>query len=292
MVDGTAGYTVGGIAYGTAVADGFREAEQHDKTCDLGGWRVTSSRPDPLLKVGAASGALLVAATLVGAPASARADVACRDNDGWWCLYGKPDLQDGGALIGTNNGDTDLKMDGDWSFFNDGTRSAINRSGSYVGLYNDIEFKDLMACLPPRTRLMQIRAGVSSLRIHPSRSAACIGPRAAKPEPLDPKPTPKTSPEDTGGAAVTPSRKPKAQKPDPAASVSPTLDLPQVDDPAPQLPSAPPVNAGATKAPADQGGVAWGAVAAVSAAAVAALLLLAGLGVGGWMFGRRRRAAL
>ncbi|MFI0409276.1 hypothetical protein [Actinomadura sp. 3N508] len=43
-------------------------------------------------------GALLVAAAIVGPPPNVRAEVPCRDNDGFWCLHGKPDPADGGGL--------------------------------------------------------------------------------------------------------------------------------------------------------------------------------------------------
>ncbi|WP_067463715.1 peptidase inhibitor family I36 protein [Actinomadura macra] len=249
------------------------------------------SPPVWLLRVGAASGALLVAAALVSAPAGVRADVACRDNKGWWCLYGKPDLQDGGGLIGTNNGDTDLKMDGDWSFFNDGTRSATNRSDSFVGLYNDIDFKGLISCLPPNTRLRRIDDGVSSLRIHPSRGAACLGSGGAvEPELIDTGPGP-TAPRKRPGTAkpASPVQKPKPQE-SPRATPDPSPEdaLPSLDDKAPRLPSAPPVRIAAPRAAAKGDGPPWGLVAAV-AGAVTVLLLLVGLGVVGGVFVRRRR---
>ncbi|QXJ21414.1 peptidase inhibitor family I36 protein [Actinomadura graeca] len=260
---------------------------------------MTSAPPRPLLRAGAASGALLVAAvatvaavSVAAVPADARAATACRDNKGWWCLYGKPDLQDGGGLIGTNNGDTDLKMEKDWSFFNDGTRSAINRTDSYVGLYDDIEFKGLISCLPPRTRLREFRGGVSSLRIHPSRGAACLGSGGAvQPELLD------TGPSPTAAPRRSPRREQPARptaKPEPTATPetgepSPELALPSVDGPASPLPSPPPVKIAVPRSAAGKDGVSWQPVAAV-AAGMTGVLALAVLGVGGWVFGRRYRA--
>ncbi|MFI0485449.1 peptidase inhibitor family I36 protein [Actinomadura sp. 9N215] len=232
-------------------------------------------------------GALLVAAAVVGPPPSVRADagadVPCRDNDGFWCLYGKPNLEDGGGLIGTNNGDTDLKMDGDWWFFNDGTRSVSNRSGSFLGLYDDIDFKGLMACLPPHSSMSMIGPGVSSLRVHPTSGAACVrSGSAGRPKPKKSDPATAPTPEKT----ATPTEQPKkTEEPDP----SPSLALPPVDAVKPKLPSAPPVNASATKSAGDEsGGVAWGAVAAIGGV-VATLLAL---GIGGWIVGRRRRPAV
>ena len=226
-------------------------------------------------------------ATVVAPPADARADPPCRDRAGFWCLYGKPGLQDGGGLIGTNNGDTDLKMNEDWTFFNDATRSVSNKSGSYLGLYNDIEFKGLMACLPPSSSMARIGAGVSSLRVHPSKAAACTT-RAKTEQPnrgpvADPKPR----------HSATPSARPR--KSEDLASVSPSIAptkqpgqaLPSLDAPAPQLPSAPPpVNTAKTKPTAgESSGIAWGPVAAI-AAGVFALLVL---GISGLILGRRHR---
>ncbi|WUH98506.1 peptidase inhibitor family I36 protein [Spirillospora sp. NBC_00431] len=228
------------------------------------------------LRAGAVFGALLVTASIIGPAPSARA-VECRDNDGFWCLYGKPDLADGGGLIGTNNDDTDLKMDGDWSFFNDQTRSVSNRSGSYLGLYDDIDFKGLMACLPPGSSMNSIGAGVSSLRIHPTSAAACgRAGGAGRPKPKKSEPASSPTPKET----ATPSERPKkAAKPE----ASPTLPLPSL---APRLPAAPKVDASATKPAAGRSGdgVAWVAIAAI-AVVVATLLAL---GVGGWLLGRRR----
>ncbi|TYB44076.1 peptidase inhibitor family I36 protein [Actinomadura chibensis] len=235
-----------------------------------------------LLRAGAVSGALLVAAAVAGPPARARDDVPCRDHEGFWCLYGKPGLRDGGGLIGTNNGDTDLKMDGDWTFFNDQTRSVSNRSGSYLGLYDDIDFKGLMACLPPSSTLNGIGAGVSSLRVHPTSGAACGRPASAgRPKPKKTRPVEKPTPEKSDLPADRPK---KSEEP---ADPSPSLALPSLDA-MPKLPSAPPVNASADRSADDSGGVPWGTVAAIGGT-VATLLAL---GAGGWALGRRRAAAV
>jgi hypothetical protein len=242
-----------------------------------------------MLRAGAVSGVLAVAVAVMGLPAHARADTACRDDDGWWCLYGRSGLEDGGGLIATNNPDTDLKMDGDWSFFNDATRSVSNRTDSYVGLYDDIEFQGLMACLPPGTWAPAIDSGVSSLRIHPGRGEACDGENdGSEPQVLkiDPEPPPTERPKDAdaGKTPTEPRKKPEhTEKPTPTAS--PSLNLPPLVAPG----SRPAPNGGAATEPAaakDDG-----APVAI-AAALAAFLALAGLGVGGRLFGRRRSGAV
>ncbi|TYK51322.1 hypothetical protein FXF68_12990 [Actinomadura decatromicini] len=238
--------------------------------------------PVSFLRAGAVSGALLVAAAMTGPPARARGDVPCRDHEGFWCLYGKPDLQDGGGLIGTNNPDTDLKMDGDWTFFNDRTRSVSNRSGSYLGLYDDINFKGLMACLPPSSTLNGIGSGVSSLRIHPTSSAACGKPASAgRPKPKKARPVEKPTAEDTDIPADRPK---KSEEP---VDPSPSLALPSLDA-MPKLPKAPPVNASADESADDSGGVPWGTVGAIGGT-VATLLAL---GAAGWAWGRRLTTAV
>lgn len=248
-----------------------------------------------LRRAGAVSGALLVAAAVVTPPAGVRADVACRDHAGWWCLYGKPNMQDGGGLIGTNNGDTDLKMNEDWTWFNDRTRSVSNRSKSYVGLYDDIDFKGLMACVPPNTQVVEVRSGVSSLRIHPTRKAACTTARPLKKLADEPTKTPepeKRSEKAGGDRTQAPTAKVEApEKPAGDAEASPGLELPSLGAPSPRLPIAPPVNAAATEPATDEGGgPPWGDVFAAVGAAAATLLVLAVLGIGGWIFGRRRHA--
>ncbi|WP_147449549.1 peptidase inhibitor family I36 protein [Actinomadura pelletieri] len=252
--------------------------------------------PGPWSRAGAVCGVLAVAFAVVGFPggavrADARADTTCRDDDGWWCLYGKPDLKDGGGLIATNNPDTDLKMDENWSFFNDATRSASNRTSSFVGLYDDIEFRGMMACLPPGTWVGGLRAGVSSLRIHPGRDEACTGPRSgALPRPVrfDPEtePTPEGD-EETGEreAPKSPSGKPKPTKKPVKPSASPKLDLPPMVAPSSLLPQAPPLAVPRAAAEKDDG------VPPALAIAVVAFLALAGLGIGGWLFGLRRYGA-
>ncbi|MGH3242182.1 MAG: peptidase inhibitor family I36 protein [Spirillospora sp.] len=225
-------------------------------------------------------GALLVAASIVGPPPSVRADVPCRDQDGFWCLYGKNFLEDGGGLIGTNNGDTDLKMDGDWGFFNDRTRSVSNRSGSFLGLYDDINFKGLMACLPPHSSMGRIGAGVSSLRVHPTSGEACVrAGGAGRPKPKKSEPVVEPTPEKTPAQSVRPKN---TAKPD----ASPTLPLPSL---APQLPTAPPVDASATKPAAGRSdGIGWTAPVAIAGS----LVTILALGFGGLLLGRRRRAAV
>lgn len=246
-------------------------------------------------KAGALAGAVLVAVTalipLTAPPAHAG---ECRDNAGWWCLYADPGLQ--GLLIGTNNPGADVELIGKYAGLNDRADSVINRTSSYMGLYEDAGFGKPMLCLPPNSSTNQLPSDkVTSIRMRPGRAAACGGSAPAQ-QPA-PKRTPKQQQEDGASAAKpkvskTPSGKAKVSAPPEvsAPAAPPTGALPELDQPNPAvaLPEpagthpARPVSATSD----DEGGLGTGTVIVIGVGA-GVIALLAALAVAG-IFVRRR----
>ncbi|CND48980.1 Uncharacterised protein [Mycobacterium tuberculosis] len=244
-------------------------------------------------KAGALAGAVLVAVTAL-LPLSAPPAHAgeCRDNAGWWCLYADPGLQH--LLIGTNNPGADVELIGQHAGLNDRADSAINRTSSYMGLYEDAGFEKPMLCLPPHSSTNQLPSDkVTSIRMRPERAAACGGSAPAQ-QPA-PKRTPKQREEGASTGKPKVSKSPSGQTrvsapPQVSAPASPTGALPELDqpDPAVALPElagthpAKPVSATSD----DEGGLGGGTVIVIGVAA-GVIALLAALAVAG-IFARRR----
>ncbi|GAA1847684.1 peptidase inhibitor family I36 protein [Actinomadura bangladeshensis] len=249
-------------------------------------------------KAGVLAGAVLVAVTaltpLTAPPAHAG---ECRDNAGWWCLYADPGLQ--GLLIGTNNPGADVELIGQYGGLNDRADSVINRTSSYMGLYEDAGFQKPMLCLPPNSSTNQLPSDkVTSIRMRPGRAAACGG--SAPAQQAAPKRTPKQQEEEGASSgkpkvSKSPSAKAKVSAPSqvPAPDATPTGTLPELDEPTPAvaLPElagthpARPVSATSD----DKGGLGTGALIVIGVGA-GVIALLAALAVAG-IFVRRRGAS-